>query len=1030
MSELGKHMIKKTYEYARGLWSVNKTADEKEYKNIISKLPTRSSIFLPTDKISRDAQLAGVRKVKDIYERRLDEVYRPRLRELREKCKEYERCFVIGNGPSLNYTDLSVLKDEVTFAVNGFFLKTFELDWLPTYYVVEDHLVAEDRREWINAFEGPMKLFPVYLAYCLNEADDTIFFNHQPRKSFPHGFDFSTDAADITYTGCTVTFTCLQLAYYLGFKEIYLIGVDAEYDVPKDVEQNKSYGVGVLDMKSDDSNHFHPDYFGKGFRWHDPQVDKMLGAYQEARRVADLSGRRIYNATVGGKLEVFERKSFTNLFPHAKTPKEMTQEIDCVEKSETVAEEIKELAETAPRLLLIDHTRIGDGTATGELKASLFRDWPENRLLQIFQSYGDIAVSYRGNIEYLDKDNIDLFAKIHAFAPEIVLYRPVPGAATFHDIAMALVHRFAPPLVTWIMDDWPARLEAEDPEQFCRLNADWHELLAAAVYRFSISEFMSAAFEKRYALEFKCFANGVDPNEWPRPRTRPPRSFRVRYAGSLAKNMTLDSVARIAQAIDILAQEGYDIVLEIKTRPVWYQLAKAAFKEYYHVSFITDEMAQKDYREWLSEADVVIIAYNFDPASVRYIKYSIANKLPECLASGAVVLGHGPRGVATIDYLEESGCAIMVTEPNAHSLSSEIKALIHSPFKRLELATEAQQIAFKNHKLSDIRRSFMEMIIKASQKDGEPVGFSRAMRAHVDETAAVANLLNDRKGPDYVMLDVGAHFGAAAKHFHKLGWSIYCFEPDIANRSKLEMMFGNISGVTIDPRAVSDQPATDKSFFTSDESTGISGLHAFRDTHRETAKVDVTTVSEIIDESKLDRIDFLKIDVEGLDLNVLKGVPWDLLRPEVIECEFEDAKTIPLGHTYRDIADYLIEHGYSVYLSEWHPIIHYGVRHQWRRLIRYPKNQVSPNSWGNIVAFINDPGLDAVQSAIYSCLSPSVKTVTSSSGNVTNITNPSRNRVASLSTRLAIWAQSHSPLLLSVGRYVKHRTHLMRNKFN
>ena len=53
----------------------------------------------------------------------------------------------------------------------------------------------------------------------------------------------------------------------------------------------------------------------------------------------------------------------------------------------------------------------------------------------------------------------------------------------------------------------------------------------------------------------------------------------------------------------------------------------------------------------------------------------------------------------------------------------------------------------------------------------------------------------------------------------------------------------------------------------------------------------------------LSKIDFLKIDVEGLDWNVLKGVPWDRVKPEVIECEFEDAKTLALGHTYRDIAD-------------------------------------------------------------------------------------------------------------------------------
>ena len=78
----------------------------------------------------------------------------------------------------------------------------------------------------------------------------------------------------------------MQLAFYLGFPEIYLVGVDASYEIPKAVERHDHYGVAVLDMQGDDPNHFHPDYFGKGYRWHDPQVDKMVAAYEEARRVS------------------------------------------------------------------------------------------------------------------------------------------------------------------------------------------------------------------------------------------------------------------------------------------------------------------------------------------------------------------------------------------------------------------------------------------------------------------------------------------------------------------------------------------------------------------------------------------------------------------------------------------------------------------------------------------------------------------------------------------------------------------------
>lgn len=311
---LTNRLARKSRQVLQDFFDFSKTKEEKQLERIVKSLPTRSPIFLPTEKIPLQDQINGLLKVKSIYDSSLDAVYRPRLAEIRNKYNDSDRCFVIGNGPSLNKTNLSLLKNEVTFAVNGFFLKAKELDWNPTFYVVEDHLVAEDRQESINAITGSCKLFPAYLAYCINDDEESVFFNHLPRKSYPHGFDFSTDANKQTYTGCTVTFTCLQLAYYFGFKNIYLIGVDSDYAIPAEVKKEQQYSTDVLDMESDDPNHFHPDYFGKGYRWHDPQVHKMIEAYQEANLITKSKGINIYNATIGGKLEVFPRVEYISLF--------------------------------------------------------------------------------------------------------------------------------------------------------------------------------------------------------------------------------------------------------------------------------------------------------------------------------------------------------------------------------------------------------------------------------------------------------------------------------------------------------------------------------------------------------------------------------------------------------------------------------------------------------------------------------------------------------------------------------------------
>jgi len=246
--------------------------------------------------------------------------------------------------------------------------------------------------------------------------------------------------------------------------------------------------------------------------------------------------------------------------------------------------------------------------------------------------------------------------------------------------------------------------------------------------------------------------------------------------------------------------------------------------------------------------------------------------------------------------------------------------------------------------------------------------FPRAKSVRLDETHAIAKLHAGKPGKGKLMLDVGACSGESAQHFLNMGWKVISFEPDATNRAQLMRKYGANKLLTVDPRAVSEAPVAQARFFASQESKGISGLLAFRDSHVLSEHVDVTTLTAVIDEQKIAHVDFLKIDVEGYDFAVLRGFPWDRMRPDVIECEFEDAKTLKLGHRWRDIADFLRRKGYAVYVSEWHPIIRYGIQHDWRRVVPYPGVDIPADAWGNLLAFREDPGLDAVMAAFKSVM--------------------------------------------------------------
>lgn len=223
----------------------------------------------------------------------------------------------------------------------------------------------------------------------------------------------------------------------------------------------------------------------------------------------------------------------------------------------------------------------------------------------------------------------------------------------------------------------------------------------------------------------------------------------------------------------------------------------------------------------------------------------------------------------------------------------------------------------------------------------------------VDEIDLVHRLLQD--GPrGRVMVDVGGHHGRALEPFALDHWVVHAFEPDAVNRRELERRWGGWPDVWIDDRALSDREAASAAFYRSPVSDGISSLHPFHASHATGHAVSVTTLAACAVEKGLGRIDFLKVDAEGHDLNVLKGVPWDRIQPGVVVCEFDEGKGRALFQGYEALSEFLVGHGYLIVVSEWEPIVEYGLSHRWRRYVQYPAALADRAAWGNLIA-VRDP---------------------------------------------------------------------------
>jgi hypothetical protein len=215
-----------------------------------------------------------------------------------------KRCFIIGNGPSLKKMDLSPLKNEFTFGLNRIYLMFPELGFTTTYLVVVNELVLEQCADDISAVPVPKFITWRARRWFPDAVQDGILYLD---TDFTGEENFSGDAAGRLFEGFTVTYVALQLAFYMGFEEAILIGVDHNYET-------KGTPNTTVTSTGDDPNHFAPGYFGKGFRWQLPDLEGSEMAYRMARDAYLNAGRRVLDATVGGKLEVFTKADYREQF--------------------------------------------------------------------------------------------------------------------------------------------------------------------------------------------------------------------------------------------------------------------------------------------------------------------------------------------------------------------------------------------------------------------------------------------------------------------------------------------------------------------------------------------------------------------------------------------------------------------------------------------------------------------------------------------------------------------------------------------
>jgi hypothetical protein len=234
--------------------------------------------------------------------------WRPQLKKFKN-IHEGEDCFIIGNGPSLNKTNLSLLNDYYIFGLNKINMIFDRHPLNLSYHVAINQLVIEQINESLkkNVYKCPS-----FLSYQ-NSKHLTYDKNQIFKLDTSGSWTFHESIEDTIHEGYTVTFVAMQIAFYMGFKNVFLVGVDHNYKQTGNPNE-------LQKLNGDDINHFDPNYF-KGMQWHLADLLGNEASYALAKHKFYNRERNIYDATVDGKLTIFEKISFEESLSLAKKKK-------------------------------------------------------------------------------------------------------------------------------------------------------------------------------------------------------------------------------------------------------------------------------------------------------------------------------------------------------------------------------------------------------------------------------------------------------------------------------------------------------------------------------------------------------------------------------------------------------------------------------------------------------------------------------------------------------------------------------------
>ena len=270
------------------------------------------------------------------------------------------------------------------------------------------------------------------------------------------------------------------------------------------------------------------------------------------------------------------------------------------------------------------------------------------------------------------------------------------------------------PSIIHVMDDWPSTISNKGPFKTFwakKIDKEFKALLQKIDLPLSISDAMSAEYLQRYGIIFLPFHNPIETDAWllhsKRDYSLSNEYVKILYSGRIGIGIT-ESLLEVASALESINNEGYNVKLHIQT-PTRGPTILSLLKKFNSV-IINPFVELKDIPKIFSEADILVLANDFNKEGLDYLKFSMPTKASEYMISGTPILVYSPEESAVSKFFKHNECGLCVTKHDNEVLSDAFKFLINNKGYREKISIKAVLYALEKFDAQKVRHEFQHLI--------------------------------------------------------------------------------------------------------------------------------------------------------------------------------------------------------------------------------------------------------------------------------------------------------------------------------